>query len=660
MFPRYTHVATPECEASNSNAFVPPCRFHDQIFIKPLIKMTLFERAHRHLQSIAADNAIAQPGNAAKKSFSVSGAHAKHATPLLVLYGSNGGSTHGLAQQFYTLARSLGFKPWLCPMNDYKQLTDIAGKAKLLVALTATYNGLPPDQAVQFMAALAKAEESRTLILQDISYAVFGCGNTEWAATYQDIPKRLDLQLGALGAQRLLARGVGNSAGDLDAEFALWGEAVWPVLAASAKIDLVVSEGNGSIASSLVEVSTVSPQPFVMPYEMDMLLAEMTANRELQPKSTEQSTRHVEFTLPTGRQKYLAGDHLVVMAENDPAVVQQLMARFGFVDDTVIVSKGDEETSMTMASNLDVLRKNQPVLLRDVLTKAYDLARPLNAKCLQYVKTKATDAFESEQLSALTHQTVQRMSMPLFELLLKFKSIQLSLGELLSLLPAIKSRLYSISSSPKSNISVLSITVGVVSGKTPTGRTHNGLCSTFLSRKPVGEKVWVMIRDTKSSFRPPAPEVPMIMIGPGTGVAPMMGFLQERRSQAASGVKIGKIVLFFGCRSEDSHIYRDELNSYAADGTLTHLHVAFSRTGKKEYVQTLMKKHSQVLWGLLQACRPIAFDFVVPRMQCSISHTLLRCRTVHISMYVAMLSAWPQMCGWQSSGSFKTSRKWTR
>lgn len=575
-----------------------PSRFHDQIFIKPLIKMTLFERAHRSTQVAAADKMNAQPAKV--KSFAVSTEYAKHATPLLVLYGSNGGSTHGLAQQFYTRARSLGFSPWLCPMNDYQELGKIAGKAKLLVALTATYNGLPPDQAAHFMTALAKAEEARTLILQDVSYAVFGCGNTEWAATYQDIPKKLDLQLGALGAQRLLARGVGNSAADLETEYALWSEAVWPVLASNARIDLVVSEESGSIASHLVELSIASPQPFVMPYETDMSLVEMTANRELQPKSTEQSTRHIEFTLPAGRLTYLAGDHLVVAAENNRSAVQQLMARFGFADDAVIVSRGDDEASLAAASNLDILRRNQPVLLREVLAKAYDLERPLNAKCLTYVQGKATDAFESEQLRALSFQAVQRMCMPLLELLLKFKSIELSLGELLTLLPAMKTRLYSISSSPQTNASVLSITVGVVSGKTPTGRTHNGVCSTFLSRTPVGEKVWVQIRDTKSSFRPPSPEVPMILVGPGTGVAPMMGFLQERRFQKASGITIGNVILFFGCRSEEAYIYESELRSYVADGTLAQLHVAFSRTGNKEYVQTLMKKHSQVLCGLLQ------------------------------------------------------------
>jgi sulfite reductase alpha subunit-like flavoprotein len=312
-------------------------------------------------------------------------------------------------------------------------------------------------------------------------------------------------------------------------------------------------------------------------------------------------------------QQYLAGDHLVVMAENEPSIVEQLMDRLGCAIDCVICKPQHDGAAagypVLTGSNLD---GHRPVLLRDLLTKAFDLSRPLSAQSFEYVQTKVTDPFEREQLQALSHAAMQRMQMPLVELLFKFKSIRLSVGEALALLPPLKPRLYSISSSPLHQASTLSITVGVVSGKTPTGRIHNGVCSTFLSRKPVGEKVWVMIRDTKSSFRPPAPELPMIMIGPGTGVAPMMGFLQERRSQRMAGQKVGEIVLFFGCRSENSFIYEEELNSYVADGTLAHLHVAFSRTGHKEYVQHLMAKHASRLWQMLQASTALRVNLLSP------------------------------------------------
>ena len=531
--------------------------------------------------------------------FTVSAAHSAHGTPLLVLYGSNGGSTHAFAQQFCMRAQALGFKPCLSPMNDMCELSAVAKASKCVVLLSATYNGLPPDQAGTFMAALKVAESSHAQPFRDVAYAVFGAGNTDWDSTYQVVPRLIDLQFATLGARRLLARGVGNSAGDIDLDFTLWSNALWPMLAEFASIELVVSEAS-TFPNLVVEQTSASPVRLEMAYEADMRLVEMTANRELQPRSTEQSTRHVEFAL--NGQQYLAGDHLVVMAENEPSIVEQLMDRLGCTMDCVICKPQHDGAAagypVLTGSNLD---GHRPVLLRDLLTKAFDLSRPLSAQCFEYVQTKVTDPFEREQLQALSHAAMQRMQMPLVELLLKFRSIRLSVGEALALLPPLKPRLYSISSSPLHQASTLSITVGVVSGKTPTGRIHNGVCSTFLSRKPVGEKVWVMIRDTKSSFRPPAPELPMIMIGPGTGVAPMMGFLQERRSQRMAGQKVGEIVLFFGCRSENSFIYEEELNSYVADGTLAHLHVAFSRTGHKEYVQHLMVQHASRLWQMLQA-----------------------------------------------------------
>jgi cytochrome P450/NADPH-cytochrome P450 reductase len=107
-----------------------------------------------------------------------------------------------------------------------------------VVVLSATYNGLPPDEACKFMEALKAAEGSHAQPFREVAYAVFGCGNTEWEATYQAVPKMIDAQFATLGARRLLSRGVGNSAGDIDLHFASWNEAVWPLLAESASIEL--------------------------------------------------------------------------------------------------------------------------------------------------------------------------------------------------------------------------------------------------------------------------------------------------------------------------------------------------------------------------------------------------------------------------------------
>jgi cytochrome P450/NADPH-cytochrome P450 reductase len=192
------------------------------------------------------------------------------------------------------------------------------------------------------------------------------------------------------------------------------------------------------------------------------------------------------------------------------------------------------------------------------------------------------------------------------EVLQDFSSIKLSLGQLLGLLPSNKPRYYSISSSPKAAPNIVTVCVNVVDGKSPTGRRHLGLCSNFLKDQPkkLPEAVHpskemyfgVFIKDTGSTFRlPKDPAVPVIMVGPGTGVAPMRGFIQDRIADGAEAN-----VLFFGCRDESEFLFQEELEAWQKDGKLE-LHVAFSRlSGKpKTYVQQLVEKEGPRLAELV-------------------------------------------------------------
>jgi len=190
----------------------------------------------------------------------------------------------------------------------------------------------------------------------------------------------------------------------------------------------------------------------------------------------------------------------------------------------------------------------------------------------------------------------------IFEVLQHFPSVNPPLPHILELLPRLAPRYYSISSSSNAHPGRVHITSIVVRFHTPTGREHHGVASTWLAKLPVGTKVPVFVRE--SHFKLPATPAPIIMVGPGTGLAPFRGFLQEiKHRRTAKGQADWESVLFFGCRHRQyDYIYEEELAGFEQDKTLTHLHVAFSReSSQKVYVQDKLGDHEmkETLWHFL-------------------------------------------------------------
>jgi len=259
--------------------------------------------------------------------------------------------------------------------------------------------------------------------------------------------------------------------------------------------------------------------------------------------------------------------------------------------------------------------------LWSVLAYFVELQQPATRAQLRVMSKFAQDPTEKSKLEQLSEwdgsssvecsqegdiyvEQVLSRKRTLQEMLHEFPSARVPLGTLLGMLPPMKPRYYSISSSPRVSPEKVSITVSVVQGHAPSGRQHLGICSNHLKNSP---RVWpidgaevlptaVFVKDTGSAFRLPTdPATPVIMVGPGTGVAPMRGFLQDR---AASGAR--ENVLFFGCRSEDDFLYRQELEDWQASGFLQ-LFVAYSRKveAPKTYVQHLISQQAELTRNLL-------------------------------------------------------------
>jgi cytochrome P450/NADPH-cytochrome P450 reductase len=191
-----------------------------------------------------------------------------------------------------------------------------------------------------------------------------------------------------------------------------------------------------------------------------------------------------------------------------------------------------------------------------------------------------------------------------FDLLEEHPACELPFHAYLEMLSLLAQRYYSISSSPSGDPSRCSVTVAVVEGAASSGRgIYKGICSNYLAGRSTGETIHATVRETKAGFRlPDDASMPIIMIGPGTGLAPFRGFLQERAARKANGASLGPAMLFFGCRHPDQdYLYADELKAFAADG-ITELHTAFSRAdGAKTYVQNLVTAQQERLWNLIEA-----------------------------------------------------------
>ncbi|KAI8468257.1 MAG: cytochrome P450 [Monoraphidium minutum] len=577
-------------------------------------------------------------------------AAASHGTPLAVLYGSNSGMCEDFAQQLAAKARAAGFSVTMESLD-----LGISGGALpaggAVAVVTSTYNGMPPDNAAAFAKWLTAAGEGAAA---GARFAVFGVGNSQWAATFQAFPKRVDAGLARAGGSPLLplASVDVDQAGVTDA-FEDWSDAlVGAALSAlgvagpapgagaaaaaaaaaadKARVEIegpVAAGGAGAglvLAEAQITASDVAAVRELVKWtgEKDLSAGygalEVLESRELLPPSGGRHTRHVELGLPEGM-TYTAGDHLEVIPTNCPALVDAALAVLGLTgDERFLWTAGSKEgAARGLSASLKPparLGARLPGVKADacarlLLSYLCDLSSLPSRKLVAALAEACPCPPEAGALRQLAGEEgyaagVAGPKLTLVELLARFRSVPMSLGGLINALPRLAPRYYSISSSPLADPRRCSITVGLVGFTSATGRVHTGAASGLIHTQPVGKHLIGMVRCLQSTFKlPKDPSTPIIMVGPGTGLAPMRGFLQEREALLKAGTPLGPALLFFGCRSaSEDFIYRDTLEGWADSGVLSGLHVAFSRDGpSKVYVQDLIAAQAAAAWALLEA-----------------------------------------------------------
>lgn len=565
--------------------------------------------------------------------------------PTTVLFGSNAGASEEFARLAATAAKKAGF-PTLGAKSCAKSLDvgladgSLVADGRLVIVVTSTYNGQSPDNAVEFKRWLLDQKDGS---LTGMRYAVCGVGNSQWH-TYQHFAREVDAALARCGAQRMLAMGCCDVDGaTFDSDFEAWlssllevgGAAQGALAATSVDAELEGTDEfllqdpaatlKADVRSTFMSLKKAR-DAVIAQARMDLRdhcllegLEAVKGSREL-CKGDGRSVRHVTLRLPAHVSSYRAGDHLEVLPVNSPELVATVLKAMDIARDAAVCwevgrsRRSNRSASGHTAQALKELRSKMPTQYTTaelVLQYIPDLSAVPGKKCCQQLAKRATgDAAEALKLFATDpdayQQAIAQPQLSLAELLFKFQGqLDLTIGELCVLAKPLTPRFYSVSSSPEgaADPKIVTVTVAQVEFTTGSGRVHHGLASTMLGNLQQGDLVVGSIRTLQGGFHLPAnAKAPIIMVGPGTGVAPMMGFLQEREHLLKRKTQIGPAMLFFGCRSRhDDYVYEDELQGHLSSGALSTLHVAFSREGpQKVYVQDVIREQREEVWKLLQ------------------------------------------------------------
>ncbi|KAF8829479.1 hypothetical protein HHX47_DHR3000960 [Lentinula edodes] len=414
--------------------------------------------------------------------------------------------------------------------------------------------GQPADNAARFVDWISTLQGSE---LRGVRYAVFGCGNSDWTQTYQRVPTLIDEKLQQSGGECLLPRGAGDSSkGDFFDIFDQFTRNLW---------------------ATLTKVySTVHSESLDSGFKVDI---DSGANRPAALPPGHPVKRHIEFKLPEGS-TYRAGDYLAIILLETFAEFLRISA---FPMNKVYVRH---------LSHLD-----KPVSLTEVLSGYVELSQPATAQDLRTLIDATIDDAVRAQLVELQEsyqKTVLSRRICVLDLLEKHPNgISLDLATYLRMLPPMRIRQYSISSSPLWNAEHVTLTVSVLEAESLSGegKTFLGVASNYLSELVPGDRVQMSVRASAAAFRLPEDlEIPLLAYCAGSGLAPLRGFIQERALQKISGRKVGKILLFFGCRDpEGDYLYStDDLAEWSKLGVVD-IRPAFSRVPERskgcKYIQ---------------------------------------------------------------------------
>lgn len=483
---------------------------------------------------------------------------------LTILYGTETGNAADVARSVETRARARGLNPVLSEMADYK-VRQLSDEQDLLIIVSTYGEGDPPQPATGFFEFV---EGRRAPKLGGTRFAVLALGDSSYEF-YCEAGKRLERRFEELGAERLAPRV------DCDIDF----EA-----AADAWADALIGQLSiAAVSSAPASMSLLGAAPaFDLPIhdKRNPFRAAVLENTPIVGRGSTKETRHIEFSLSGSGLTYTPGDALGIAASNDPSIVAELLSHLSIARDAAIDVKG------------------QALTMEEALTHRFEITAA-TPRFLDYwaLLSDAAELKQLQQAERAGERTIFLKTHHILDIVRRYPvGAVLPTGFITGLRP-LQPRLYSIASSLAAVPDEAHVTIAPVRYALH-GMARSGVASGYLADRTELDAALPVYIQANSHFRLPDDDVPVIMIGAGTGIAPYRAFLQEREARGARG----KSWLFFGERHfRTDFLYQTEWQAWLRDGTLNRMDVAFSRDGaEKIYVQRRMKERARDLFAWLE------------------------------------------------------------